>query len=87
VFPQKNRDAAGAKAGDTVVVNLELDSGRREVDVPEPLRIALVDAGLWETFEARNYSTRKEHARLVAEAKGEETRLRRIEKIIAALST
>jgi hypothetical protein len=86
VFPHKDRVAAGAKAGDTVVVNLELDSGRRDVDVPEPLRIALVDAGHWETFESQNYSTRKEHARLVAEAKGIETRQRRIDKIIAALS-
>lgn len=86
VFPQKDRDAAGAKAGDTVVVNLVLDSGHREVDVPEPLRLALVGKGLWDTFESLSYSTRKEHARLVAEAKAEETRQRRIEKIIAGLS-
>ena len=74
------------KAGDTVVVNLVLDSGHREVDVPEPLRLALVGKGLWDTFESLSYSTRKEHARLVAEAKAEETRQRRIEKIIAGLS-
>lgn len=85
VFPQRDRDAARAKAGDAVVVTLELDDGYRHVDVPRELTQALEAAGLSQVFHDQNYSTRKEFARQVAEAKAEDTRNRRIEKIIEQL--
>ena len=37
------RQAAGVEAGETVAVELALDTAPREVDVPEPLAVALVD--------------------------------------------
>jgi BMFP domain-containing protein YqiC len=40
-----------------------------------------------EDFEALNYSTRKEHARKVSEAKAEETRARRISAVLASLTS
>jgi uncharacterized protein YdeI (YjbR/CyaY-like superfamily) len=86
VFPQRERDASGVAAGDVVNVTLELDAGRREVAIPEALAAALAASGLTETFEALSYSKRKEFARHVAEAKAEETRLRRVERVIAALT-
>lgn len=84
VFPQKDRDASGVKAGDTLPVTLELDSGYREVDVPAELTEALKTRGLLKKFEALTYSKRKEFARQVAEAKAAETKQKRIEKIIVS---
>ena len=87
VFPQKERAAAGASAGDTVSVHLELDSGRREVDVPAELASALTQFGLTDAFEALTYSARKEHARKVSEAKADETRQRRINAVLESLTS
>lgn len=85
VFPQADRDAAGAKAGDEVVVELELESGHREVELPTELEDALNSAGLRDTFEALTYSKRKEFARQVAEAKAAETKAKRVAKVIEAV--
>lgn len=82
VFPQRDRDQANAAAGDLVAVTLELELGHREVEVPPTLNAALVKAGLRKTFEALSYSKRKEFSRQVTEAKTEETRIKRIQKII-----
>lgn len=85
VFPSANRLAANAKAGDMVEVTLELDAGVRAVEVPDDLVVALNSSGLREVFEGLSYSKRKEFARQVAEAKAADTRLRRIEKVLASL--
>lgn len=85
VFPTRDRKAAGAKAGDSVTVTLELDAGYRHVDVPAILREALEEHGLSEVFHNLTYSKRKEFARQVSEAKAEDTRDRRIEKIVAII--
>ena len=85
VFPSANRKAANAKAGDIVEVTLELDAGTRAVAMPEDLVEALESSGLSEAFEGLSYSKRKEFARQVAEAKAADTRLRRIEKVLASL--
>jgi len=85
VFPMRDREAAGAKAGDLVEVTLELDSGYREVTMPKELINSLKESGLTEKFATLNYSKRKEFARSVSEAKSDETRKRRIDKIIVSL--
>lgn len=85
VFPMRDRAGAGVGAGDMVSVTLELDSGYREVDVPSELTAALADNGLSDTFHGLTYSKRKEFSRQVGEAKANETKNRRIEKIIAEL--
>jgi bifunctional DNA-binding transcriptional regulator/antitoxin component of YhaV-PrlF toxin-antitoxin module len=85
VFPTRDRVASGAKAGDKITVTLELDDGYRHVDVPAALSEALTAHGLSETFHDLTYSRRKECARQVSEAKVEDTRQRRIEKIIGEL--
>ena len=86
VFPQKDRVAANAKAGDEIQVTLELDAGVREVAVPTELADALKSSKLLNTFNALTYSKRKEFARQVAEAKTEDTRARRIAKVLEALN-
>jgi bifunctional DNA-binding transcriptional regulator/antitoxin component of YhaV-PrlF toxin-antitoxin module len=85
VFPTRDREASGAVAGDRVTVTLELDDGYRHVDVPSALRYALAARNLSATFNDLTYSKRKEFARQVSDAKSEETRARRIEKVIALL--
>jgi hypothetical protein len=85
VFPTRDREATGAAAGDLVTVTLELDRGYRHVDVPDALSKSLAAHDLSETFHNLTYSKRKEFARQVADAKAEDTRTRRIEKIINQL--
>jgi bifunctional DNA-binding transcriptional regulator/antitoxin component of YhaV-PrlF toxin-antitoxin module len=85
VFPMRDRSAAGAAAGDTVTVTLELDDGYRSVAVPAALEKALAANGVTGAFLDLTYSKRKEFARQVSEAKAEDTRTRRIEKIISSL--
>lgn len=85
VFPTRDRDATGTKAGDKITVTLELDSGYRQVEVPAELNQALARNGLSDKFHDLTYSKRKEFARQVSEAKADETKSRRIEKIISTL--
>ncbi|CAB4630254.1 unannotated protein [freshwater metagenome] len=86
VFPTADRLAANTKAGQIVKVTLKLDSGYREVDMPMDLIKALKASGLTKNFADLSYSKRKEHARLIAEAKSEATRERRILKVIEQVS-
>jgi Bacteriocin-protection, YdeI or OmpD-Associated/Domain of unknown function (DUF1905) len=73
------RAAARAEAGDTVEVELRLDTEERQVDVPEALAGALdADPAARAAFDALAYTHRKEYARWVAEAKRVETRDRRV---------
>jgi hypothetical protein len=82
----ENRQAAGVKAGDRVEVTIELDTEPRTVEVPADLASALKEKpGAMDAFEALSYSMRKEYVRQVESAKAEETRERRVMKIIAGL--
>ena len=85
VFPSKDREASGAQSGDTLMVTLELDSGYRKVDMPAELIVALEAQNLMKIFHDLTYSKRKEFARQVADAKTDETRERRIQKVIDEL--
>lgn len=84
VFPSKDRLAAGATAGDTLEVHLELDAGHRQVALHPDLESALISAGARDKFEALSYSKRREFARQIDEAKADETRARRIAKVLAS---
>jgi bifunctional DNA-binding transcriptional regulator/antitoxin component of YhaV-PrlF toxin-antitoxin module len=86
VFPSADRMAANAKAGQSVTVTLKLDSGYREVDMPKDLIRALKASGLTKDFADLSYSKRKGHSRLIAEAKNEANRDRRILKVIEQVS-
>lgn len=83
---QERRTAAGVEAGDVIEVTLELDTEPRTVELPDALAAALArKPGARAAFDALAYSARKEHVRQVMEAKAQETRERRIAKIVAAL--
>ena len=81
------RDGAGIAAGDEVEVDLELDPARREVSVPEDVAGALAGAPAAQAaFEKLSYSHKSRWVTSVEEAKTPETRQRRIDKMMAALS-
>jgi hypothetical protein len=81
----ENRQAAGVQGGEEVDVTLELDLEPRTVEIPKDLKSALREAGALEAFENSAPSMRKEYARQVEEAKAQETRERRISKIVEKL--
>jgi uncharacterized protein YdeI (YjbR/CyaY-like superfamily) len=80
------REAAGAEAGDTVEVLIELDAAPREVDVPEALATALAgDPDAQRGFDGLSYTHRKEYATWIAEARKEETHERRLAQALELL--
>jgi bifunctional DNA-binding transcriptional regulator/antitoxin component of YhaV-PrlF toxin-antitoxin module len=85
--PQAHREAIGAKGGDKIEVQLELDDAPREVEIPKDLAAALKKAGATKGFDALSYTFRKEHVRSINEAKADDTRARRIEKAVAQALT
>jgi hypothetical protein len=84
-FSAAHRAASGLKGGDAVDVTLTLETTPRTVEVPNELLEALTTAGLESVFDKLAPSKRKEFARQIVEAKTQETRERRLEKIIAQL--
>ena len=81
-----HRAAAGVAGGEEHEVIIEHDAAPRTVEVPDDLAAALAKAGCRAEFDGLNFSTRKEHARAVTEAKKPETRERRIAKIVEQLT-
>jgi hypothetical protein len=82
----ERREAAKVKGGDPITVTLVLDTGPRTVEVPEALAKALAkDKAAKAAFDKLSFTFRKEHARAVADAKADETRERRIAKILEGL--
>jgi Bacteriocin-protection, YdeI or OmpD-Associated/Domain of unknown function (DUF1905) len=82
-----HRAASKLKGGDAITVTLELDLEPRGVELPEDLAAALEASGTRAAFEKSAPSKRKEFVRQVVEAKTKETRVRRIEKVVAQLGT
>jgi Bacteriocin-protection, YdeI or OmpD-Associated/Domain of unknown function (DUF1905) len=83
----ENRQAAGVQGGDKMEVTIELDLEPRTVEIPKDLKSALIGAGALEAFENSAPSMRKEYVRQVEEAKAQETRERRISKIVEKLKS
>jgi hypothetical protein len=82
----ENRQAAGVQGGDEVEVRLALDLEPRTVELPSDLKAALVNADVLKVFDRSAPSMQKEYVRQVEEAKTQETRERRIAKIVEKLS-
>lgn len=82
----ENRAIVGVTAGDEVDVTLDLDTEPRVYELPEDLAAALAaKPGAAEAFHASAPSKRKEFVRQVNDAKTQETRERRIAKIVEQL--
>jgi Bacteriocin-protection, YdeI or OmpD-Associated/Domain of unknown function (DUF1905) len=80
------REGAGVAGGDTVDVEIELDTESREVVVPPDLAAALKrDAEAKRVFESLSYSKKQRFVLPIEDAKTDETRARRIAKTVEAL--
>ena len=81
-----NRELTGAAAGDTVDVGLEVDTEPRVIEVPEDLAAALDSEPDAKAFYATlNYSSQRRYVEPIGDAKTEETRARRIAKVVSDL--
>ena len=80
------RAGAGVKGGDTIDVDIELDTAPREVTVPADLAAALdAEPDARRTFEGLSYSDKSWHVLQVEGAKTDETRQRRLARSIELL--
>jgi len=79
------RRSAGVKAGDFVNIALEPDTEKREINIPIPLQKAL-GAKLSQKLNALSFTHKKEFIVWYSEAKKEDTRTRRVEKMKQMLS-
>jgi hypothetical protein len=80
------QQAAGVGFGDTVTVELDVDTAPRVVEPPADLaRIIAGDKKLAATWDKLSFTNRKEMARSLEEAKKPETRERRLAAAIVAL--
>ena len=80
------RKAAGVAGGDTVDVDIELDTEPRSVTVPDDLAEALShDEAAQKFFAGLSYSNQRRIVEPIAGAKTAETRQRRVEKAVSSL--
>jgi hypothetical protein len=80
------RRNAGVKAGDFVTITLEPDTEKREVEVPVALQKAL-GMKLTQRLNSLSFTHKKEFVVWYSEAKKEDTRARRVEKMKQMLSS
>jgi Domain of unknown function (DUF1905)/Bacteriocin-protection, YdeI or OmpD-Associated len=77
------REGASCKAGDIVSVVMERDTLPRTVKVPDPLKKALAkNKTAQANWKKYSFSNQKEMALAIIEAKQEETRARRLTRIV-----
>lgn len=80
------QDAAGVGAGDSITIDLELDTAPRTVELPPDLAVVIArDQEAIAAWEAMSYTNKKEMARSLEEAKRPETRERRLAQALEAL--
>lgn len=80
------RKAAGVNGGDTLTVEIELDTEERKVEIPTDLKKALEkNPNAKKFFEMISYSKQKNHVTLIEQSKTDETRRKRIDKSITEL--
>jgi hypothetical protein len=85
-FSSAHRAATGLVGGETIDVTLEIDDAPREIEVPDDLAAALAAAGVRDAFDALSFSAKRGHVEPIAAAKGEDTRARRVQKVVDTLS-
>jgi hypothetical protein len=82
------RDGAKAKAGDTVDVVMERDVAERTVEAPHELRAELAKSKhATKKWESLAFTHKKEMANSISGAKQEETKKRRLAKVMNVLKT
>jgi thioredoxin-like negative regulator of GroEL len=80
------QEAAGVGQGDTISIELELDTAPRTVEPPADLaRVLARDKKATAAWEALSFTNKKEMARSLEEAKRQETRDRRLAQALDSL--
>jgi hypothetical protein len=86
VVNREIRAGAGVKAGDTVTVEMERDDVQRTVSPPPQLNKELTKSKTARAnWEKLSFTNKKEMARSILEVKQEETRARRLAKVMDVL--
>jgi hypothetical protein len=83
--PKSIREQIGKGPGDTIEVVVWRDEEVRTVEVPAQFEKLIKKQGLLPIFEKLSYTHRKEYSRWITDAKKEETRLKRLGKVIEML--
>jgi len=82
----ERREKSNVKGGDKLEITLELDTEPREVELHEEFKKALDnDKKAKAFFEKLSYSNKAGYANPIVQAKGDDTRKRRIEKALSDL--
>jgi Domain of unknown function (DUF1905)/Bacteriocin-protection, YdeI or OmpD-Associated len=82
------RDGACVKAGDTVSVVLERDEVERTINPPPQLKKELAKSKTAKAnWDKQSFTNKKEMARSITEVKQEETRMRRLAKVMDVLKS
>ena len=84
---RSHREAAGLRGDECLQVTLTLDTGKREVSVPMDVAAQLqAKPTLWSRWRALSYSHQREHVEAIEQSVKAETRQRRIDKLLQALT-
>ena len=87
VLNQQLRREAGFKAGDDVLLRLELDDEPRVVEIPADVQAALkASPAVLTRFSKLSYSHKKEYMDYIESSKTPQTRARRIAQLLAKLN-
>jgi Bacteriocin-protection, YdeI or OmpD-Associated/Domain of unknown function (DUF1905) len=82
----ENRAASGARGGDEIDVEIELDTAPRVIEVPGDLAAALEgEPAAMAFFDSLSYSQQRWHADSIRAAKTDDTRARRVAKSVEML--
>jgi len=85
-FNAETRKITGRGGGDEVEVRLDVDDAPRVIQVPTDLAAELAkDAEAQAAWDELSYSRQRGHAESIAGAKTDETRARRVAKVVTAL--
>jgi hypothetical protein len=79
------RQQIGKGPGDIIAVEVWKDEASRALEVPASFNKLMKEEGLLPFFEGLSHTHRKEYCRWIAEARKEETQLKRLEKAIEML--
>ena len=84
-FSSDKRAATGLTGGETITVELTLDTEPRTVEPPDDLAAALAAADVRDAFDQLAPSRQKAHVTSVEGAKAADTRARRVSAVVDAL--
>ncbi|SDT15181.1 YdeI/OmpD-associated family protein [Microlunatus soli] len=85
-FNAETRKATGRGAGDEIEVRLELDDAPRTVETPAALAAALADdTAAADAWAKLSVSKQRQHAESISGAKTDQTRDRRLQKVLESL--